>query len=134
MITIAIIGGIVCGIIFGKKRRRRRTTRTVRTVTTKTTVTIRPSRTAPSMERKLQADKARAARLELNRSQAREDLGHIEQMRRDILKCYASAEAEYNSALTDRKKETALRRMIGYDAKLRQLDKQRERAAMIAAA
>ena len=133
MIALAIIGCIMSGI-FGKKRRRRRTTRTVRTVTTKTTVTIRPSRTAPSMDRKLQADKARAARLELNRSQAREDLGHIEQLRRDILKCYASAEAEYNSASTDRKKETALRRMIGYDAKLRQLDKQRERAAMIAAA
>ena len=131
MIILAII---FCSI-FGKKRsRRRRTTRTVRTVTTKTTVTIRPSGTAPSVARKLQADKERAARLELNRSQAREDLEHIEQMRRDILKCYASAEAEYNAALTDRKKETALRRMVGYDAKLRQLDKQRERAAMIAAA
>ena len=135
MITLAIIGGIVCGIIFGKKRsRRRRSTRTVRTVTETTTVTIRPSGTAPSVARKLQAEKDRAARLELNRSQAVADLGHIEQMRRDILKCYASAEAEYNSAQTDRKKETALRRMVGYDAKLRQLDKQRERAAMIAAA
>lgn len=127
MITIAIIGGIVCLIIFGSKRRRRRMTqRTVRTVTTRTT-TIR---TTPTARNRFQTEQNRVARSELKRKQAADDLTFIEQARRDVLKLYGAAEAEYNRATNDHQKETALRRMIGYDAKLRKLDKDRETAEL----
>ena len=44
----------------------------------------------------------------------------------------AAAEAAYKAAATDRAKETALRRMLSYDAKLRAVDKRRELAALSA--
>lgn len=127
MISIVIVGSIVLGIIFGSKRRRRR--RTTRTVVkrTQTVVTIRPTQTARNQ---FQAEQNRIARLELKRKQAFDDLTFIEQTRRDVLKLYGAAEAEFNRATTDRQKETALRRMIGYDAKLRKLDKDRETAEL----
>lgn len=127
MISIVIVGSIVLGIIFGSKRRRRR--RTTRTVVkrTQTVVTIRPTQTARNQ---FQAEQNRIARLELKRKQAFDDLTFIEQTRRDVLKLYEAAEAEFNRATTDRQKETALRRMIGYDAKLRKLDKDRETAEL----
>lgn len=74
-------------------------------------------------------EKRRAA--ELKRTQAAADLDYIEQARQAVLKLYGAAEADYNNATTDRKRETALNRMLSYDAKLRKLDKERERAAMI---
>ena len=127
MISIVIVGSIVLGIIFGSKRRRRR--RTARTVVkrTQTVVTIRPTQAARNQ---FQAEQNRRARSELKRKQAFDDLTFIEQTRRDVLKLYGAAEAEFNRATTDRQKETALRRMIGYDAKLRKLDKDRETAEL----
>ena len=127
MLTIAIIGGIVCLIIFGTKRKRRRQTqRTVRTITTRTT-TIR---TTPAARNQSHAEQNRVARSELKRKQAADDLTFIEQTRRDVLKLYGAAEAEFNRATSNRQRETALRRMIGYDAKLRKLDKDRETAEL----
>ena len=127
MISIVIVGSIVLGIIFGSKRRRRR--RTTRTVVkrTQTVVSIRPTQAARNQ---FQAEQNRRARSELKRKQAFDDLTFIEQTRRDVLKLYGAAEAEFNRATTDRQKETALRRMIGYDAKLRKLDKDRETAEL----
>lgn len=127
MITICIIWRIVTGIIFGSKRKSHR--RSARTVTnrTRTVMTIRPTQAARNQ---FQAEQNRRARSELKRKQAFDDLTFIEQTRRDVLKLYAAAEAELNRAATDRQKETALRRMIGYDAKLRKLDKDRESAEL----
>lgn len=127
MISIVIVGSIVLGIIFGSKRRRRR--RTTRTVVkrTQTVVAIRPTQAARNQ---FQAEQNRRARSELKRKQAFDDLTFIEQTRRDVLKLYGAAEAEFNRATNDRQKETALRRMIGYDAKLRKLDKDRETAEL----
>ena len=127
MITIIIICKIFRAIASGSKRRRRRPTqRTVRTVTTRTT-TIR---TTGAARNQLQTEQNRIARSELKRKQAADDLTFIEQTRRDVLKLYGAAEAEYNRATSDRQRETALRRMIGYDAKLRKLDKDRETAEL----
>ena len=70
---------------------------------------------------------------ELKREQARQDVIFYTETRRDIMKLYAAAEAEYKAAATDRAKETALRRMLSYDAKLRAVDKRREAAALVAA-
>ena len=70
---------------------------------------------------------------ELKRQQARQDVIFYTETRRDIMKLYNAAEAEYKAAATDRAKETALRRMLSYDAKLRAVDKRREAAALISA-
>ena len=70
---------------------------------------------------------------ELKQEQARQDVIFYTETRRDIMKLYAAAEAEYKAAATDRAKETALRRMLSYDAKLRAVDKRREAAALVAA-
>lgn len=69
---------------------------------------------------------------ELKQEQARQDVIFYTETRRDIMKLYAAAEAEYKAAATDRAKETALRRMLSYDAKLRAVDKRRELAALSA--
>lgn len=69
---------------------------------------------------------------ELKQEQARQDVVFYTETRRDIMKLYASAEQEYKAANTDRAKETALRRMLAYDAKLRTIDKRRELAALTA--
>ena len=69
---------------------------------------------------------------ELKQEQARQDVIFYTEARRDIMKLYAAAEAEYKAAATDRAKETALRRMLSYDAKLRAVDKRRELAALSA--
>lgn len=69
---------------------------------------------------------------ELKQEQARQDVIFYTETRRDIMKLYNAAEAEYKAAATDRAKETALRRMLSYDAKLRAVDKRRELAALSA--
>ena len=69
---------------------------------------------------------------ELKQEQARQDVVFYTETRRDIMKLYNAAEAEYKAAATDRAKETALRRMLSYDAKLRTIDKRRELAALSA--
>ena len=69
---------------------------------------------------------------ELKQEQARQDVVFYTETRRDIMKLYNAAEAEYKAAATDRAKETALRRMLSYDAKLRAVDKRRELAALSA--
>lgn len=69
---------------------------------------------------------------ELKQEQARQDVIFYTETRRDIMRLYAAAEAEYKAAATDRAKETALRRMLSYDAKLRAVDKRRELAALSA--
>ena len=69
---------------------------------------------------------------ELKQEQARQDVVFYTETRRDIMKLYASAEQEYKAAATDKAKETALRRMLAYDAKLRTIDKRRELAALTA--
>ena len=69
---------------------------------------------------------------ELKQEQARQDVIFYTETRRDIMKLYNAAEAEYKAAATDRAKETALRRMLAYDAKLRTIDKRRELAALSA--
>ena len=69
---------------------------------------------------------------ELKQEQARQDVIFYTETRRDIMKLYASAEQEYKAAATDKAKETALRRMLAYDAKLRTIDKRRELAALTA--
>ena len=69
---------------------------------------------------------------ELKQEQARQDVIFYTETRRDIMKLYNAAEAEYKAAATDRAKETALRRMLSYDAKLRAVDKRRESAALTA--
>ena len=69
---------------------------------------------------------------ELKQEQARQDVVFYTETRRDIMKLYNAAEAEYKAAATDRAKETALRRMLAYDAKLRTIDKRRELAALAA--
>jgi hypothetical protein len=69
---------------------------------------------------------------ELKQEQARQDVVFYTETRRDIMKLYTSAEQEYKAAATDRAKETALRRMLAYDAKLRTIDKRRELAALAA--
>ena len=99
-----------------------------RTVTTKTIV---KSGSTQADRNKLQAEQNRRARSELKRKQAFDDLTFIEQTRRDVLKLYEAAETDYNRAKTDRQREAALRRMIGYDAKLRKLDKDRETAELL---
>ena len=69
---------------------------------------------------------------ELKQEQARQDVVFYTETRRDIMKLYNAAEAAYKAAATDRAKETALRRMLSYDAKLRTIDKRRELAALSA--
>ena len=69
---------------------------------------------------------------ELKQEQARQDVVFYTETRRDIMKLYNAAEAAYKAAATDRAKETALRRMLAYDAKLRTIDKRRELAALSA--
>ena len=69
---------------------------------------------------------------ELKQEQARQDVIFYTETRRDIMKLYNAAEAAYKAAATDRAKETALRRMLSYDAKLRAVDKRRELAALSA--
>lgn len=93
---------------------------------------------AVRMAREQQKEAARQEReqekqknIELKRTQAVADLEYIEQARRTVIELYGVAEEDYNNATTAQKKEAALKRMLSYDARLRKLDKDRERAAMI---
>ena len=82
---------------------------------------------------RLKADEIKWKAAELKRKQAEADLDYISVARENVIKLYGSAEAEFNNATTDRKKEAALNRMMTYDAKLRKLDKEREKTALLIA-
>ena len=82
---------------------------------------------------KRKAEEAKRKAAELKRKQAEADLDYISVARENVIKLYGSAEAEFNNATTDRKKEAALNRMLSYDAKLRKLDKEREKTALLIA-
>lgn len=82
---------------------------------------------------RLKADEIKRKTAELKRKQAEADLDYISVARENVIKLYGSAEAEFNNATTDRKKEAALNRMMTYDAKLRKLDKEREKTALLIA-
>lgn len=128
MIAAIILGSIIvgCAIRSGKRRRSRK-----KTVTHKTTRTVITTQ-RPVDPMKARRDAERLAMDRLRRDQARDDLIHHEQQMRDLMKLYAAAEQQYETASTEARREAAFRKMYSIDRQMRSVEKQRERAKTIA--
>lgn len=74
-----------------------------------------------------QAERVKAFRIET----ARADLVHLEQLKRDLLKCYNVAMARYESAEDDAEREKALLKCMAYDNRARSIEKQIEKNRFI---
>lgn len=132
MLTIAIIAGVVI-LIVTTKRRRRRPSGPSKTVTVKTTTTRFTARPAPRVNPETERrQREREEMHRLKKAQAADDLIHHEQQMRDLLKLYGAAEAQYENAKNDARKEAAFRKMYSLDRQMRTVEKQRERAKTIA--
>ena len=63
--------------------------------------------------------------------QARTDIVHYEQQRRELLKLYNEIERQYSDAATDSKKEIAFRKMLALNNQIRGVDRQIEKSQYI---
>ena len=75
---------------------------------------------------KKQAEKARAETF--RKEQARIDIIHYEQQRRELLKLYNEIERQYSDAATDSKKEILFRKQLALNNQIRGVDRQIEKA------
>lgn len=73
----------------------------------------------------------RIAKAQFAKHQAEIDLDHLQQQRRDIMKCYEVAEAEMLNASTDRAKERAMNRCVAYNDRIRRIDKQIDKCVFV---
>lgn len=118
---IGIAGAIIAGSIL-KKRRRRNRTATVRTVSARN-ASVKSPEQLENDRRKAVADYNRRIKAELERKQAQEDIYHLEQRKRDLLKAYEQ--------LPETDTEKTIRKRIAYDNAVRSTEKQIEKAYMI---
>lgn len=77
--------------------------------------------------RRAEAERVKAAKAAERVREADNDLAHLEQRQRDLATLYSFAEAQYNNAGTDRKKEAAFRKMMALDQQRRTATRQAER-------
>lgn len=90
--------------------------------------TEKANRTARIEYERLESEKKRRAVETFKADQARTDMAHYEQQRRDLLKLYNEIEKQYGDAATDSKKEIAFRKMIALNNQIRGVDRQIEKA------
>lgn len=133
---------IVCGVIKRIKRRRAARLQHVRTVQAVQAVqTVRNdmekilAREKIITERLKKEDLKQAKKDRLNEfktRQAVEDINHLEQQKHDILKLYNAVYAVYKDPDKPVKtRQAAYARMIGYDNKIRNIEKNIEKARFI---
>ena len=128
-ILFLIAGSVILvSIIKCKSRRRagpRKAIRTaVKTVSHARNQTPKTPQRDPEKERRaICRDYNRRIKSELEKKQARDDIDHLEQRKRDLLTAY--------SKIPDNDDERTIKRRITYDNAIRNTEKQIERAYMI---
>ncbi len=130
MPILFLIAGSVILVSILKHRRRRRAgpCKAIRTAVKTISYARNQTQKAPQMDqekerRAICRDYNRRIKAELERKQAREDIYHLEQRKRDLLAAY--------SKIPDNNDERTIKRRITYDNALRQTEKQIEKAYMI---
>ena len=76
------------------------------------------------LEKRKEAESKKAFQIE----QAKTDIVHYEQQRRELLKLYNEIERQYSDAATDSKKEILFRKQLALNNQIRGVDKQIEKA------
>lgn len=120
-LILGIAGAIVAGSILKKRKRRKRTV-TVRTVSARS---INPPNAAQLEKdrRKAVSEYNRRIKADLEKRQAADDIIHLEQRKRDLLKAYEQ--------IPDADSEQIIKKRIAYDNAIRATEKQIEKAYMI---
>lgn len=103
-------------------------TKSVRTAPVPTAKQLREAEQTAQREAK---QNERIAKAQFAKHQAEIDLDHLQQQRRDIMKCYEVAEAEMLNASTDRAKERAMNRCVAYNDRIRRIDKQIDKCVFV---
>lgn len=128
-ILFIIAGSIILVSILKHRRRRRAGPRNaIRTAVKTVSYARNQTYKAPQMDLererlKICRDYNRRIKAELERNQARDDITHLEQRKKDLLVAY--------SKLPDNDDERTIKRRITYDNAIRTTDKQIEKAYMI---
>ena len=120
-ILIAITGAIIAGSILKKRKRRKRTV-TTRTVYARNTSVKSPEQLEKD-RRKAVSEYNRRIKADLEKRQASDDIIHLEQRKRDLLKAYEQ--------LPETDTEKNIRKRVAYDNAIRQTEKQIEKAYMV---
>ena len=118
---IAITGAIIAGSILKKRKRRRRTV-TTRTVHARNANVKSPEQLEKD-RRKAVSEYNRRIKADLEKRQASDDIIHLEQRKRDLLKAYEQ--------LPETDTEKNIRKRVAYDNAIRQTEKQIEKAYMV---
>lgn len=90
--------------------------------------TERAQRLARIEKEKAEKRKAAESKKQFQIEQAKTDIVHYEQQRRELLKLYNEIERQYSDAATDSKKEILFRKQIALNNQIRGVDKQIEKA------
>lgn len=128
-ILFIIAGSIILVSILKHRRRRRSGSRKAIHTSTSACLSARnqtqkaPQRDPEKERLKICRDYNRRIKAELERNQARDDITHLEQRKKDLLVAY--------SKLPDNDDERTIKRRITYDNAIRTTDKQIEKAYMI---
>ena len=90
--------------------------------------TERAQRSARIEYERLEKRKAAESKKAFQIEQAKTDIVHYEQQRRELLKLYNEIERQYSDAATDSKKEILFRKQLALNNQIRGVDKQIEKA------
>ena len=130
MPILFLIAGFIILVSILKHRRRRRAGPRKAIRTAVKTVSHARNRTQKAPQRdqekerlKICRDYNRRLKSELDKKQARDDIDHLEQRKRDLLTAY--------SKIPDNNDERTIKRRITYDNAIRNTEKQIEKAYMI---
>ena len=123
-ILFLIAGSIILVSVLKHRRRRRAGPRKAIRAVSARNQTQKPPQTDQEKERRaICRDYNRRIKSELEKKQARDDIDHLEQRKRDLLTAY--------SKIPDNNDERTIKRRITYDNAIRNTEKQIERAYMI---
>lgn len=95
--------------------------------------TEKANRTARIEKEKLEKEKKRRAAETFKKDQARIDLEHYLQQRRDLLKLYNELQKQYDATTTENRKETLYRKILAINNQVRAADRTIERLQYIIA-
>ena len=95
--------------------------------------TEKANRTARIEYERLEKEKKRRAAETFKKDQARIDIIHYEQQRRDLLKLYNELQKQYDATTAENRKETLYRKILAINNQIRAVDRTIERLQYIIA-
>ena len=95
--------------------------------------TEKANRTARVEKEKLEKRKAAESKKAFQIEQAKTDIVHYEQQRRDLLKLYNELQKQYDAATAENRKETLYRKILALNNQIRAADRTIERLQYIIA-